>query len=136
MGMFDVFRGWVRKRAHKGDATKAAQAVLTHYHVGRNRGATRVDDRLLMDLEQLMPKAVAQRIFSEFRQRRSREHPQAESILFQAIVTAQLDGEHYSRTAQPIPASGGGGAGAAGVGGAHAARAGGGQNIGGSRVRR
>ncbi len=102
MGLFDLFSGWGKKRARENDVFQAAQGVLTRYHRGKNRGPTRADDQLLADLEQLMPKAVAQRMFQEFRTRRAHEHPQAEGILIQEIMMAIVDAEHFSRAARPI----------------------------------
>lgn len=55
-----------------------------------------------MELTQVMPEKAAQRIYDEFRQRRSHEHPKAEGILLHEIVTALLDPEHFSTTAKPI----------------------------------
>ncbi len=102
MGLFDLFRGWQRKRERTRDIQTAVQAILTRYHVGKTQGRTRVDDQLLADMQQHMPAGVALRIFQDFRVRRAHEHPQACGFLLHDMVAAMSDAEHFAKTAKPI----------------------------------
>ena len=44
-----------------------AEQLLQRYQQRKARGELRVDDKLYLELTQIMPEAVAQRIFGEFR---------------------------------------------------------------------
>jgi hypothetical protein len=79
-----------------------AGELLQRYQQPKVRGELRVDDKLYLELTQVMPEKVAQRIFGEFRNRRAHSNPKAEGILLQEIVTALLDAEHFASTAKPI----------------------------------
>jgi len=102
MSLFDVHRSWAGQRFHKQDALEKVQAMIDRYRQNRAHGAFRVDDQFLLELSRLMPEPILQRVWEEFRTRRSHEHPRAEAILLQEIVTALVDAEHFASTSKPI----------------------------------
>lgn len=101
MRLFELFSGF-KRRVPKHEIQAMADGIVKHYHQRRARGECRVDDNLWLEISQIMPEAVAQRIFHEFRTRRAHGHPKAESILLGEIITALLDAEHFASTAKPI----------------------------------
>ena len=102
MELFEQFSSWRGRRRRKQDAEPVANQIVSRYRQGRARGAFRVDEQLLLDLQQVMPKAVAERMFGEFCTRRAHGHPTAEAILRQNIVIALIDAEHFATCAKPV----------------------------------
>jgi hypothetical protein len=52
-----------------------AAELLQRYQQRKARGELRVDDKLYLELTQVMPEKAAQRIFGEFRNRRAHANP-------------------------------------------------------------
>ena len=79
-----------------------AQAIVGRYQQRRVRGELRVDDRLFLELSQVLPEKDAQDVFGRFRTRRSRSDPKAEYLLVMDIGVALHDAEHYAQNFKPI----------------------------------
>jgi hypothetical protein len=79
-----------------------AQGIVVRYHQRRLRGECRVDDKLFLDLCQVLPEKTAQEIFAQFRKRRAHSDPRAEFTLGVEIGIALHDAEHFASTAKPV----------------------------------
>jgi hypothetical protein len=79
-----------------------AQAIVERYRQGRVRGELRVDDRLFLELCQLLPEKAAEDVLDRFRTRRSRSDPKAEYLLVMDIGVALHDAKHYAQNFKPI----------------------------------
>lgn len=79
-----------------------AEAIVGRYRRGRVHGEFRVDDRLLIELRQVLRPEKASEVFDRFRTRRSRSDPKAEFLLVMDIGVALHDAEHYAQNFKSI----------------------------------
>jgi hypothetical protein len=107
--LFSVFNDRASRRPREGtaDIEATAKQIMKRYDKERRRGDDRAYDQLYLNLTEVMPERVAQRILGEFRMRRASGHPFAEAFLLQQIVEAMLDAEYFPTRAKPIYGRGG-----------------------------
>jgi hypothetical protein len=81
-----------------------AQEIVGRYQQRRARGELRVDDRLFLELCQVLSEKAAQEVLGRFRTRRSYSDPKAEYLLVMDIGVALHDAEHYAQNFKPVMA--------------------------------
>jgi len=102
MGILGRLFGSSNSGSGEHNPEAVAQAIVERYHQRRVSGEFRVDDRLLLELCQVLPGKEAHEVFHRFRKRRSHSDPKAEYLLVMDIGVALHDAEHYARNFKPI----------------------------------
>ena len=101
MGILSWLFGGVAKVSRR-DAEAVAQGIVARYQQRRIRGEFRVDDKLFLELCQVLPEKAAQEIFSRFRQRRARSDVRAEYKLGVEIGVALCDADAFAESNQSM----------------------------------
>ena len=85
-------------KVRKRDAEAVAQAIVAHYQQRRIRGEFRVDDKLFLEVCQVLPEKAAMEIVSRFRKRRARGDVRAEYKLGVEICVALCDADAFAES--------------------------------------
>lgn len=86
----------------QGGAQEIVEGILCRYDQRRQRGEWRADDKLYVELQQVLPPDTAREIYERFRRRSVCSDPQAAYLLGVELATALHDVEHNAATSKPI----------------------------------
>ncbi len=98
---------WLLGSSSKPSRTCAeiAERIVHQYHQRNASGDWQTDQKLRLDVRQVLPQARADQVVDQFLQRRSRSDPAAEKLLAVELALALHDVAHNAQTFKPIMAA-------------------------------